>query len=59
MPYSGFDSRADAEVLRAAMKGWGTDEKAIINILTKRTNIQRQQIAMQFKTLFGKVSIDI
>lgn len=33
----------------------GTDEQAIIDVLTKRTNMQRQQIAISFKGQFGKV----
>ena len=33
----------------------GTDEKAIINVLAYRSNAQRQQIKLKFKTIYGKV----
>lgn len=54
VPYANFDSAADARALRAAMKGFGTDEQAIIDILCKRSNAQRQEIVTAFKNEFGR-----
>ena len=53
-----FDAVADAKALRAAMKGLGTDEMAIINILCKRSNKQRQAIDLEFSKQFGRNLID-
>ena len=49
-----FNAEKDAEAIRKAMKGVGTDEKAIIDIVTKRTSKQRQDIKKQYKTLYGR-----
>jgi annexin A7/11 len=55
-PASGFSAADDGMALRAAMKGFGTDEQAIIDILSKRSNSQRQQIAKFFTEEYGRVS---
>nr|QJA10291.1 Annexin A4 [Tachysurus fulvidraco] len=51
---SDFDAEIDAEKLRAAMKGAGTDEAAIIAILSHRTIAQRQKIKEAYKVSVGK-----
>ncbi|XP_071808999.1 annexin A4-like [Asterias amurensis] len=53
-PAHPFDAERDAEILRKAMKGIGTDEQAIIDLITKRSNSQRQEIKLKFKTMYGK-----
>jgi annexin A7/11 len=55
-PAPGFSSSDDGMALRAAMKGFGTDEQAIIDILTQRSNSQRQQIAKFFTEEYGRVN---
>lgn len=49
-----FDPQHDAEMLRKAMKGFGTDEQAIIDILGNRTNAQRQHLYNIYKQHFGR-----
>ena len=44
----------DAETLRNAMKGWGTDEATLIKVVANRTNRQRQVIKEQYKATFGR-----
>ncbi|CAH1246153.1 ANXA11 [Branchiostoma lanceolatum] len=49
-----FDPHADGQTLRNAMRGVGTDEKAIIDVMAHRSNEQRQKIILQYKTMYGK-----
>ncbi|XP_072515034.1 annexin A4 [Salminus brasiliensis] len=53
-----FNAEKDAESLRNAMKGAGTDEAAIISILPRRTIAQRQQIKDAYKRAVGKELAD-
>ncbi|XP_027235567.2 annexin B9 isoform X4 [Penaeus vannamei] len=49
-----FDPSSDAAALRKAMKGFGTDEAAIIAILSRRTSDQRQQIMLKYQQSYGR-----
>uniref|UniRef100_A0A672G8Z6 Annexin n=1 Tax=Salarias fasciatus TaxID=181472 RepID=A0A672G8Z6_SALFA len=53
-PYVNFNAKHDAEVLHRAMKGIGTDEDAVLMLLTARSNDQRQQIKAAYKKAYGK-----
>ncbi|XP_071379507.1 annexin A4-like isoform X1 [Centroberyx affinis] len=50
----GADPLRDVEVLRKAMKGFGTDENAIIELLGSRTSKQRVPMVAAYKTTYGK-----
>ncbi|XP_071371094.1 annexin A11a isoform X2 [Centroberyx affinis] len=52
--FPGADPLKDVEVLRKAMKGFGTDEQAIIDLLGSRSNKQRMPMLRSFKTAYGK-----
>ncbi|XP_060249664.1 annexin A13 isoform X4 [Ovis aries] len=54
-----FDADRDAKKLNKACKGMGTDEAAIIEILSSRTSSERQQIKQKYKTTYGKEIIAI
>ncbi|XP_055016047.1 LOW QUALITY PROTEIN: annexin A6 [Boleophthalmus pectinirostris] len=53
-----FDPTADAEALYNAMKGIGSDKEAILDLVTSRSNAQRQEIIAAYKSSFGKDLIE-
>ncbi|XP_073435603.1 annexin A2 isoform X2 [Dendrobates tinctorius] len=48
-PFTNFDAEKDAAALETAIKTKGVDELTIINILTNRSNDQRQDIAFAYQ----------
>ena len=50
--YISWDKIIDAKNLYEAMKGSGTTEKTIVDILTRRTYRQRREIAIVFYTMY-------
>ncbi|XP_058975020.1 annexin B10-like [Musca domestica] len=58
LPANPFDAETDAATLREAMKGLGTNEEEILDILTARTNAQRQLIKEQFLREYGRDLIE-
>jgi len=49
-----FNAEEACKKLQKAMKGPGTDEKTIIEVLTSHDNQQRQQIKSYYQTAYGK-----
>ncbi|XP_060058037.1 annexin A13 [Erinaceus europaeus] len=52
--HEGFNVDRDAKKLNKACKGMGTDDSAIIEILSSRTSNERQQIKQKYKATYGK-----
>ncbi|ORX91638.1 Annexin [Basidiobolus meristosporus CBS 931.73] len=56
--YTANQANQDAQALRTAMKGFGTDEKAIINIVSQRTPEQIATLSHAYKANYGKSLAD-
>uniref|UniRef100_A0A1I8I777 Annexin n=1 Tax=Macrostomum lignano TaxID=282301 RepID=A0A1I8I777_9PLAT len=53
-----LNAQTEAGRLYKAMKGLGTDEKTIIDVMARRPSHQRAEIARAFKTAYGKELVD-
>jgi len=53
-----MSAQEDADALRNAMKGLGTDEATLIKICANRTNAQRMAIKHQYKSSYGRDLIE-
>uniref|UniRef100_A0A915C1L8 Annexin n=2 Tax=Parascaris TaxID=6254 RepID=A0A915C1L8_PARUN len=49
-----FDPNQTAEELKAAMHGFGCDKEKVIDQIVRINNAQRQMVAQQYVTLYGK-----
>lgn len=54
LPAPHFDPQYDVRELRAAMRGFGTDEQALIDILCQRSNDQRQSIMEHYGRIVAR-----
>ncbi|XP_006198289.1 annexin A3 [Vicugna pacos] len=52
--YPGFSPSVDAEAIRKAIRGIGTDENTLISVLAERSNAQRQLIVKEYQAAYGK-----
>ncbi|PWA17058.1 hypothetical protein CCH79_00013259 [Gambusia affinis] len=53
-PKANFDAEKDAAALKDAIEGLGTNEKVLIEILTQRSNDQRQLICKAYEKATGR-----
>ncbi|XP_010626703.1 annexin A3 isoform X2 [Fukomys damarensis] len=52
--YPSFSPSVDAEAIRKAIRGIGTDEERLVSILTERSNVQRQLIVKEYQAAYEK-----
>jgi len=53
VPAKDFDAETDAKVLYKAMKGFGTDEDKIMNVVANRSSAQLMAVEKKFRTMYG------
>ncbi|MEQ2256140.1 hypothetical protein ILYODFUR_021354 [Ilyodon furcidens] len=53
-PKANFNAQEDAAALKKAMEGLGTNEKVLTEILTQRSNAQRQLICKAYQDAAGR-----
>ena len=56
---SGFNAEADATQIRNCLNSTFINETILINIIPHRSNAQRQKIRLMYKTMYGKVIINV
>jgi len=54
MPYSKFLAETDANALRAAMKGIGTDEEVVIKIIANRSSEQLRKVVDKYREMYNR-----
>uniref|UniRef100_A0A8B9JVI4 Annexin n=1 Tax=Astyanax mexicanus TaxID=7994 RepID=A0A8B9JVI4_ASTMX len=54
----GFNAGEDVAALRKALEGLGTTEKTLIEVLTQRSNAQRQLICKAYQQTTGRTLVD-
>lgn len=54
-----YNADADVEIIRKATKGFGTDEKQLINVLSHKSPAHTLQLSQRFEQLVGKPLIAV
>ncbi|XP_017286295.1 annexin A3a [Kryptolebias marmoratus] len=53
-PSENFNAEEDAAAIKKAVEGFGTNEKVLIDVLTQRSNAQRQLIGEAYQKAYGR-----